>query len=113
MLGRMISDSMLPTYVNLAFDNPKNLAWLDDAADRLERLRSWMKTGNRNAVLAWMKDLAGSQTPAFRSHFDGMWVFLNECLAKREFLTACIQRETSLREDLQKDASSRAVTCAA
>ena len=111
MLGRMISDAMLPTYVNLTFDNPRNLAWLDDAVDHLERLRSWMKEGNRNAVLAWMKELAGSQTPAFRSHFDGMWGFLNECLAKREFLTACMQMEVGLREALQKDAGSR--SCAA
>jgi prephenate dehydrogenase len=107
MLGRMISDSMLPTYVNLAFDNPKNLEWLDDTVDRIERLRSWMKAGNRNAVFGWMKELSGSQTPAFRGHFDNMWVFLNECIAKREFLTACIQNEADVNATLRQKSNSR------
>jgi hypothetical protein len=101
----MISPAMLSTYVNLAFENPHNREWLEVTIASLTRLQGWIATGNREAMRAWLQELAESQPPCFRTYFGDVSVFLDECLAKREFLMACLaqeQRIQSLLDDFSR-----------
>jgi hypothetical protein len=99
--ARMISPVMFSTYVNLAFDNPHNHKWLEGTISTLTQFQKWMNAGNREAVLAWMRELAEFQPKHFQSHFAEASVFLDECLAKREFLAACLAKETEIQGALE------------
>ena len=104
-LARMISPNMLSTYVNLAFDNPHNQKWLESAIASLTQIKSWMAADDRQAVLAYMQQLAEFQPSSFRNHFTEASVFLDECFAKRDFLAGCLAKETEIRQIL--DSQSR------
>lgn len=106
-LARMISPAMLSTYVNLAFDNPHNRKWLEVTMESLIRLQGWMVAGDREGMLAWLQNLAASQPSHFQAHFGDVSVFLDECLAKREFLAACLAQESRMRM-LLDDAATNA-----
>jgi len=99
-LARMISPNMLSTYVNLAFDNPHNQEWLESAIASLTQIKDWMAVGDRQALLTFMQQLAEFQPASFRNHFTEASVFLDECFAKREFLTACLAKDAEFRQVL-------------
>lgn len=106
-LARMISPAMLSTYVNIIFDNPQNLKWLESTAASLTRLQKWMTNGNRDAVLAWMQELAGFQSKAFQTHFTDTSIFVDECVAKRAFVKDCLAKEADIRAFLASRESSK------
>jgi prephenate dehydrogenase len=96
-LARMISPTMLATYVNLAIDNPNNIRWLEVASETVTRLRDWMATGNRQAMLDWMQQLVTFQPASFRDYYTASSVFVDECLARRDFVAACLDNEARVQ----------------
>ena len=101
-LARMISAQMLPTYVNLAFDNSLNLEWLDRAAETLATIRRALNSRNREHLRAFISRLVEWQSEDFRANYSDLSVFLDECAAKRAFLTGCLARESQVRELLAR-----------
>lgn len=100
-LARMVSPAMLSTYINLTFDNPHNRAWVDCTVTSLTKLRGWLETGNREAAHEWMQSLVEYQSTSFRSHFSDASTFIDDCTAKREFVSACLAKENELRTVLR------------
>jgi hypothetical protein len=93
----MMSPTMLATYVNLAMDNPNNIRWLEVASETVTRLRDWMATGNRQAMLDWMQQLVTFQPASFRDYYTASSVFVDECLARRDFVAACLDNEARVQ----------------
>lgn len=109
-LARMISPAILPTYVNVAFDNPHNLKWIDSAISTLDQMKRWLMTGNRTALMAWLTRLAAHQPQEFRAHFTEMSVTVDEFLSKREFVAACLAREDEISRFLSKSTDQAVLT---
>jgi prephenate dehydrogenase len=105
-LARMISPAMLSTYINLAFDNPHNRAWVEHAMTSLSQLNGWLASGNREAAHEWIKELAGHQPAGFRGHFLDASTFIDECMAKRDFVSTCMANEKAIRGALSGSTSA-------
>jgi len=97
-LARMISPGMLATYVNLTFENPHNLKWLDIVIASLTKMRDWMIAGNRQAVSDWIQGLAEAQPEWFRAHFSDISTFIDECLANRDFIASCMEKKGEVHQ---------------
>lgn len=108
-LARMVSPAMLSTYINIAFDNPHNRAWVAHTMTSLNQLNGWLASGNRDAAHEWLKELAGHQPAGFRGHFVDASTFIDECMAKRDFVSACMANEKELRAALGASATNSGV----
>jgi prephenate dehydrogenase len=112
-LARMLSSNMLPTYVNLSFDNPDNLKWMDSALAFLTHLKLCLANNDRNAFLACLQEVARYQPADFQKHFTDESVFVDECFANKDALIEWLAGRSELGQKQESEDYARSKNAAA
>lgn len=85
-MARMLSAEMLETYGHLAFENGFNLEWINQAVAHLSQIQHWLRRGDRDSFVRFLRQLSEFQPPEFKTHFREMSHLADKCAANPDFI---------------------------